>query len=200
MRIGIDLDEVLCEFVRGLIDFHNAEFGTSFVYDDFFSFNFWEVWGGSFDDMLLKIKKYHESNYFLNVGVVPGAVDAVRCLSENHDLFVITARWDSVKSETLSWLNKYFNGLFEDVFFINHWSQDKVNGSKGDVCDRLNLDLFIDDYAPYAVDCLRKKSDGSFRKVILFNRPWNRDVSVPEGVVRVDSWSECLRIISSFVN
>lgn len=193
MRIGVDLDEVLCEFLRGLIKFHNSEFGTNFVFDDFFSFDFHKVWGGSFNDMIFKIKKYHESDYFLNADVVPGAIDAINSLSKKHELFIITARWSSIKSETLSWLDEHFNGLFKDVFFINHWSVGGDELSKGDVCDNLNLDLFIDDYAPYAVDCLR----GS-RKVILFNRPWNRDISVSKDIVRVDSWSECLSVIDSF--
>ncbi|MFP4568157.1 MAG: 5' nucleotidase, NT5C type [Candidatus Woesearchaeota archaeon] len=198
MRVGVDLDEVLCEFVQGLIRFHNANYGTSLSYDDFFSFNFQEVWGGSFDDMILKIKEYHKSEFFLNARVVVGATSAIEALSKTHDLFVITARWTSIKSETLSWLGQYFSGLFEDVFFINHWSQGESELSKGDICDRLDLDLFIDDYAPYAVDCFRKREDGSFRKVILFNRPWNKNVEVPKGVVRVSSWDECLSVIESF--
>jgi uncharacterized HAD superfamily protein len=195
MRIGVDLDEVLCEFLRGLIEFHNLEFGSDLVFDDFFSFEFDKVWGGSFDDMILKIKKYHESDYFLNAAVVPGAINAIKNLSQEHDLFVITARWNSVKSETLSWLDKHFNELFKDVYFVNRWSIGGEELSKGDICDNLNIDLFIDDYAPYAIDSLR----GS-RRVILFNRPWNKNVVLPENIIRVNSWDECLRVIKSLKN
>ena len=39
MRIGIDLDEVLCEFLQGLIQYHNEEFSTNLKINDFFSYN-----------------------------------------------------------------------------------------------------------------------------------------------------------------
>jgi len=197
MRIGIDLDEVLCEFVQGLIKFHNFKYGSNLVFEDFFSFSFEKVWGGSFEEVLVKIGEYHESSFFLNIVPVNGAIDSVNELRKTHDLFIITARWHSVRDKTLTWLNKYFDGAFKDVVFVNHWAKEGGEKSKGDVCDELDLDLFIDDFAPYAVDCYRKRKSGSFRKVILFNKPWNKNEELPRGIIRVNSWAECVHSINS---
>lgn len=189
MRIGIDLDEVLCEFLRGMIEFHNKKEKTSFVFDDFFSYSFWEVWGGSKEDTIKEVYEFHESDLFKNLIPVRGAVEAVKSLSGNHELFIITARQYSAKKETLNWLSKYFEDCFNDVIFVNHLALEGTPRSKGDVCDELNIDVMIEDSGVYAEDCLR----GS-RRVFLFNKPWNKK-KVSERIVRVNSWDEVVRLI-----
>lgn len=40
-------------FVRPLAEFHNKNYGTNLKEDDFFSYEFYDVWGGNYDDVLL---------------------------------------------------------------------------------------------------------------------------------------------------
>lgn len=38
-------------FVRPLAEFHNKNYGTNLKEDDFFSYEFYDVWGGNYDDV-----------------------------------------------------------------------------------------------------------------------------------------------------
>lgn len=192
MRIGIDLDEVLCDFLKGLVEFHNYVYRTSLSFDDFFSYEFWKVWGGDVESTKDKMFKFYETSFFDNLKPIKGAVEGVKKLSENHELFVITARQEIIKDKTKVWLDKYFGDVFEDVFVVNHLARSGVSRSKGDVCDELSIDVMIDDSFVYALDCVR-----SYRFVLLFDNPWNAREVLPEGIVRVKSWDECVSFIES---
>ena len=57
MRIGLDLDEVLSRFVLGLVEYYNSTYKTSLKLEDFHSYKFWEVWGGTKEDTIKKISQ-----------------------------------------------------------------------------------------------------------------------------------------------
>lgn len=96
MRIGIDLDDVLAEFLEALIAYHNERYGTTLRTEDFMVYRFWEVWGGTRDEA--------------------------------------------------------------------------------------EIDILIEDSVDYAKEC----ADGK-RKVLLFERPWNRLTQIPDNIIRVRS-------------
>ncbi len=192
MRIGIDLDEVLCELLRGLVDYYNKINNSSLVFDDFFSYNFWEVWGGDVEGAKDIMFNFYKTDLFEKLKPISGAVSHVKKLSKTHDLFIITARQEIVTVETKAWLDKHFGDLFKDIIIVNHLARSGMSRSKGDVCDELGVDVMIEDSFPYAVDCARNN-----RWVVLFNKPWNVKEDVPESVVRVDSWDECVKFIDS---
>lgn len=43
MKIGVDLDEVIVEFVRAFLDFYNQKFDTNYFFEQWRTYNFWEV-------------------------------------------------------------------------------------------------------------------------------------------------------------
>ncbi|MEM4367385.1 MAG: hypothetical protein QW035_04655 [Candidatus Anstonellales archaeon] len=63
--VAFDLDDVLADFTSKLIEWHNATYGTSFKKNDFFSFRFWEVWGGNERQAFNKILSFYSSDFFL---------------------------------------------------------------------------------------------------------------------------------------
>jgi hypothetical protein len=52
MRITFDYDDTLVGFIEPLIQFHIYVYGTKLTNDDFNSFKFWEVWGGTWKRLL----------------------------------------------------------------------------------------------------------------------------------------------------
>lgn len=46
--IAFDVDDVLASYQIQLNRFHNKTFGTNFKFQDYHSFNLWEVWGSSY--------------------------------------------------------------------------------------------------------------------------------------------------------
>ncbi len=45
--LGVDLDEVVCDFVSCLADWHNVTYGTTLTPSHFRTYRFKDTWGGS---------------------------------------------------------------------------------------------------------------------------------------------------------
>jgi hypothetical protein len=62
MKIGFDYDDVLVEYIPAVIKFHNNTYKTALKIDDFHSYKFWEVWGGTRQQAIEKIHIHYNSN------------------------------------------------------------------------------------------------------------------------------------------
>ena len=45
MLTAVDIDDTLGDYTSSLAEFYNKKYNTSLVRNDFYSYNFWEVWG-----------------------------------------------------------------------------------------------------------------------------------------------------------
>lgn len=189
MKIAVDLDEILAEFLSSVIAFHNDAYNTNLKKTDFHSYKYWEVWGGDRAEAIQKVYEFHQTPYFQNIKPVAGAIEAIKILKEKHELYVITSRQDEVSLATKKWLDQYFQDTFKEIYFTNHYSQTNANKKKSDFCDSLNVDVLIEDLPEYAQECLKPN-----RKIILFDYPWNIN-TVVSGISRVKNWTEALEVI-----
>lgn len=187
MRIGIDLDDVLVQFLPSLIEFHNKTYGTKLKLEQFSSYQFWETWGGTKEEAIQKVYSFHKTHYFENIPPVIGAQEAVKSLSEKHELYIITSRQNDVAEPTKKSVQKYFPNSFLEIYFTNHYSQNGDAKTKKEVCDSLGIDIMIEDSADYAINCLNND-----RKIFLINQPWNIKRSIPQEIYRVNSWREII--------
>ncbi len=190
MKIAIDLDEVVGDFMAGLIKFHNDTYNTNFTKLDFFSYKFWEVWGGSEEEAIQKVYDFHKTSYFNNIKPVSGVIDVLKELKKENELFLITSRQYDIMEKTKKWIEKYFSGIFSGIYFTNHYSQNGNSRKKSDLCDNLNIDVLIEDSLDYAIECLKPN-----RKIILFKYPWNEKKEKPKGIHTVSNWEEVLMLI-----
>jgi 5'(3')-deoxyribonucleotidase len=55
MRIGLDMDEVLAQFLASFIVFHNERYNTEYKLEDIDEFELWKVWGGSREEISERI-------------------------------------------------------------------------------------------------------------------------------------------------
>ena len=192
MRIGLDLDEVLSRFVLGLVEYYNSTYKTSLKLEDFHSYKFWEVWGGTKEDTIKKVWNFRNTEYFKNLRPLEGSQQAVQLLSQNHELYVITSRPIEIYEETALWLQKNFPDKFARLEFTkNIWT--KLGGdmkTKSELCKDLSIDAIIEDTLEYAVECA---SEGI--EVLLLNYPWNQSNSLPKNITRFDSWDDILKYI-----
>lgn len=190
MKIGVDLDEVLGEFLHALIQYHNYEYGTNLKKEQFKSYFFWETWGGTREEAIQKVYDFHKTEFFTNIKPVLGAQKGIEFLSKNHELVIITSRQYEIADETKEWVEKYFPEKFKDIFFTNNYSQNGPTKSKKEVCDSENVNLLIEDFFQYAQECASEE-----RKVLLFDKPWNQQNYLQNGMKRVHSWKEVLENI-----
>ncbi len=188
--IGIDLDEVLAEFLEGMCVFHNERFGTALSKSDFFTYEFWKVWNCTKDEHIKRVHMFQETDLFRNLRVCEGAAGGINALKDDgFELFVITSRHKATERQTREWVQQNFPGAFKDVLFSNNFSLDNSSSlRKSELCKLVGASVLLEDQLGYAEDCAEKNI-----QVILFDKPWNkRDL---DGVKRVFSWDEAAKEI-----
>lgn len=185
MKIGIDLDEVLADFLTALIKFHNDKYDTAFERHQFHSYRVFEIWGGTQEESDREIFEFYNTNYFKEIKPVPNAIENIDFLCKDHELAIITSRQNDIAEKTLDWINKHFENKFKGVYFTNQHSHSGKSIKKSAVCGSIGANLIIEDYLDYATECAQ-----AGKEVLLFDCPWNKTRALPEKVSRVYSWNE----------
>lgn len=185
MKIWVDLDEVLAEFVECFLLYHNKINNTNYKKEDFFSYNFPDVYGGTKEDNLQEVFDFQQSEYFPQIQPVVWAFEVLEKLKSDHTLYIITSRQDYIQEQTRARVNKWYPNIFKEIYFTNEYSLEWTPRKKSDVCNELDIELMIDDSLIYAEDCATAE-----RKVLLYNRPRNQAQPIASNIQRVQDWDE----------
>lgn len=187
MKIGIDIDEVLCEFVRGYLSFLK-ERGYDVEFDDIFSYNFEDVLGIPRQRVVELINEFNCTVEFDNIDLVSGAKEGVGILKKKFDTHFITARPLHLRGKTEIFLKERF-GMGSDKLFFSSDAHGGDMKTKDEHCKNLGIDLMIEDNGEYSMNYARNGI-----KVVLFDKPWNQGVC-HENIIRVDDWGECVKVV-----
>ena len=190
-RVGLDFDDVLIDFIGGVTVFHNENYATSYSKDDVTGWELSKLWECSPEEAHRRMEEYVHSSHHSHISPIIGAVDAVKRLKEKCDLFIITARDESINEQTFALIDEHFPKSFESVHFL-HKDGKNFRGTKGEVCTELDIDIFVEDSLTNA----QHTSDAGI-KTLLFDAPWNQIDKLPKNVTRVFSWDEILKEIES---
>lgn len=191
MKIGIDLDEVVVEFARGYLKLYNLKYKRNILFENIFSYNLWEPLGISREEVFQLADEYYNSEDFESIEFIKDAKEALQKLSKNNKLFIVTSRPVKIKEKTEIFFKKNFPFINFDIIH----SGDLFDGQgkpKAEICMEKGLDVFIEDRKEYALECAKKKI-----KVLLFDKPWNKNCKTPENIIRVYNWKEILDKINS---
>lgn len=189
LLIGVDMDDVLFDCCNTLNAFHNETFGSDYARIDYTVYDLAEVWQCSHDDIKSKVEQYYMTDHHTKAEPVAGAAEAIAALRHVHDFCVVTARAESSRSATETWIEKHFPGVFSSIHFTSHFFGSTPARTKREVCEELGVDVFIDDALHNAIDIA-----APHRPVLLLDNPWNQ-AETPEHVRRVHSWDEILDIL-----
>jgi 5'(3')-deoxyribonucleotidase len=186
--IAIDIDDVLAPTTSCLANWHNLVYKSNLSVEDFHSFQWWDVWGGTEEEAIVKAFELFKSSDFINMEPISGSVEAVLTLSKQYDLVIVTARQNIVKEQTLTWIEKHFPNCFMNVMHGNHHSHEGEVFTKPEMCKNIGASIFIDDVPKHALACAELGL-----KVFLFgDYPWNRSVDTPADVIRAKNWKEII--------
>ncbi|KAF9186762.1 hypothetical protein BGZ51_008672 [Haplosporangium sp. Z 767] len=196
--IAVDLDEVLARTSLAIAEFHNDTYGTSLTMEDFVSYDYTKVWGGTREESITKWRLFFDSPYFLKVEPVEGSLETLKLLkSRRFSLVIITARQQFVADLTKKFVDRHFPGIFESIYFANHFltEQEKltfISKPKSVICRDVHAQLLIDDSLENAIEVAKAGIP-----VLLFDLhgkyKWNKledDQSLPDKVTRVKSWKD----------
>ena len=157
--VAVDVDEVLGRFALQLCAFHNGTYGTSLTPENFCCYNFHEVWGGTREEADTKVRMFLSSPYFLKgnsgrgIPIIEGAAEVLRKNSQRFELHVVTSRQHVIEEHTRAWIDAYYPGIFEELHFGNHFSDEGEVRSKSDLCHSIGAVAIIDDNLIYATEC-----------------------------------------------
>lgn len=186
MNIGLDLDDTLLDFVPDMVGFYNEINKADYKKHHFSSYDLAETWGGTVEQTQDFIERFYESDEFTNLKPVSGAVEFVSLAKEKgHKIWVITSRPEFVEKVTIKNIENVFGSIFEDVIFLGHHYGLHKKETKGEVCDKLEIDLFADDHLKHCTD-----ANNSKRQVYLMNNPWNIEREISAGIKRINFLSE----------
>lgn len=185
MKIGIDIDEVIVEFVKGYLKVYEQIYGRNFSFEEIISYNFWEVLGISKEDAYKSVYQFYNTNEFENLDFIEGAKEAIKVLSEKNEILLITSRPLFTNEKTQIFFQKHFpNFSFEIIHSGGFHPQGK---NKEDICKERGIKIMIEDHVDYALKCAEKGI-----KVFLLDKPWNQNMQEHEKIKRVKNWNEIL--------
>lgn len=195
MRIGIDIDDVLADTLPAFVTYNNRYHGGAWTPDHFDSARWEDILGLTSNELSDRLEHFFSTPEFHAVQPAPGSTSVLRNLAEQHELHIVSARWDVIVEPTKRWLDDHFNGLFTGVHFAaNHYTERAAVRSprltKDGVLAREGIDLLIEDSLEYAVRCLV-----AGYAVVLFDRPWNRH-GADDRFHRVANWGEVAGMIA----
>lgn len=187
MKIAIDLDDVISNSLTSFLEYFNKSqnYFDELKYQDFTSYNLHKIIPISQEEELKLFLEYDNSDYYLEIKPIEGAIEAINQLKQNHQLIIMTARPQNQEKQIRAWLKKNKINISE-IFFIRK-EYGAPSKTKGEYCKELNVDILIEDNIDYAKTCIENNI-----QVFLFDSPWNQEENLNELITRVKSWREIL--------
>lgn len=186
MRIGIDIDEVVVEYIRHFLKFCEINLERKFVLEDISEFNLWRTLDISREEVVSIAKNFNEKNLFLELNFVEGFKDAINFLSKENELFFVTSRPIEIKEKTFKFFKEHFPESNFEIIFSDSCLKKESEKTKADICKELGIKILVEDRRKYALDCAENNI-----KVFLMDKPWNRNCE-HENIIRVKNWKEIL--------
>lgn len=194
MRIGVDLDEVIVEFVRGYLRLFNKKYNRNVRFGDISSYNLWIPLGISREEAFELADEYYESEDFDDIKLVEGARDGLMRLAQDpkYQVVIVTSRPVHVREKTQLFFRQNFNGLDIEVIYSGDIFK-KQGKTKAEICRELGLDFLIEDRRDYALECAAKGT-----RVLLLDKPWNQSGGFHDKMKRVVGWRGILEQINGY--
>jgi uncharacterized protein len=195
MKIALDIDDVVIDFNRGFFDFYNHKYGTHYVHENRVTYHYHTIFDISQEDAQKEYDEYTFSKFHQDTLPVGGVREALVQLRA-HELFLISARPEKKREVTIRWLESHLGEslkYIQGIYLTGQHRKDKdLSKTKGEIAKDLGIDIFIEDAPSNATEIA---SHGI--KVLLFDTPWNKNVSEHESITRVTSWDEIVEHIRS---
>lgn len=186
--IAIDIDDVLAVHAKSFVEYSNKIWNTNLKVDDYLE-HWADMWGIDQRETELRAKEYHASGHIGKYPHKTEAVPVLQKLAHNYSLRILTSRRQSVQKETLEWVEKHYNGIFDGVYFAGIWdkfSKDRHLLTKVDMCQEIGAEFLIDDQLKHVLGTAER----GIESVLFGDYPWNHSNSLANSVVRCKDWTE----------
>lgn len=184
MKILLDFDSTTADLDSHMRASVNERFGTSYQHEDITSWAWWNSRPQAEHDFVWGPECFRNRDWTLTIPPVARAIAAVTYLMGQGHTFAVISDRDACMGEWLmSWLGQY--GLAIPV----HTTDKQAGNTKLDVARKLGLDTAIEDAPHHGVSM---PESNIFERVLLLDKPWNRDVPEHPRLTRVFGWGHAL--------
>ena len=181
MRIGVDIDGVIADFVGSFLPRLNEVCTCGF--DQIVSHDFRN--NVCVDEALYKElwnEEVENGKIYEHLSPLPYVCEALQYLAEHHEIFVISSRKENSRQATGAWLRRY--GMPFAQLQLAKNKREKVEMM-------IRCDLIIEDELDIA-----RMVEAKGVPVILFDYPWTK---VGQRITRVTGWDEAVKEIGRIV-
>jgi uncharacterized HAD superfamily protein len=187
LRLGLDVDEIIVDFIAAFRQEAEAVLGRSFkLPPDSWAFNNWKITRKEIHTVWNHIKET-DNWFFNNCTTLPFVAENLPWLTENHEVYFITARIPtagfSIQQQTQMHLSE-IGVQFPTVL---------VERNKGPIAAALKLDAFVDDKIENLIDV--DNATEYKTKIFLMNQPHNESFQEPAHWTRVHDFEEFVQHI-----
>ena len=197
-RIVFDCDDVLFNFNEQMCEWHNRAYGTSYGIQDIRSYDLGRVFGCSSSEAMDRVMEFHETPDFSKIKPLPGVRESISHLKQRgYKMDVATARAIEMRKKTLEAIDKYFPGVFDEIFVLGDFGkEDNPNKrKKSQVCIERGASAIVEDAAHHALDCANTGIN-----VVLMKKPWNHGYEPSARIKSVQTVGSMVRQILYFSN
>ncbi len=190
MNIYVDFDDCLCETARAFSDIALEMFNIDVPYEKMRYFNLQMAFGLDDEQYDALLRKGHEPEVLLGFDETPGAVAVLNeWIEKGNNVSIITGRPFGSFEPSREWLDRH--GLKN----VKLYCLDKYG--RENFMKNSDFSLKLEDYYKMKFDVAVEDSPTAFKffnhlpdiKVMVFDRPWNKDAELPgENFIRCFDW------------
>ena len=180
MKIYVDFDDCLCETAMAFTDIADRLFGKKVPYEQVRFFNLQDSFRLTDREYEELMTEGHRPEVLLSYEETPGAATVLNeWIDRGDEVFIITGRPFSAYEASRRWLDEHG---FERVqlYCLNKYGRDAFIKNS-------DFNLELEDYYHMHFDYAIEDSPVAFRffehlpelKVMVYERPWNRDCELP---------------------
>ncbi len=189
--IAVDIDDVLADQAEAFLDFSNRTWGTELTIDDYTE-HWMELWGVDLEEVKSRSDVYHDSGTMSTFRHKSEALPVLKKLKDNYSLVVVTSRRKHVETETLEWIQRHFEGIFDEIHFAGFF--DDLNSgrwqhTKAEIVAELGAEYLIDDQLKHCV----ATAEAGINAVLFGEYHWNQTEALPAGITRCAHWYDVER-------
>jgi len=193
MKIAIDIDDTVLNFLDGFFSFYKKHHNPSFDYkrEKVSNYLFEDILGIDTNKVISLFSEFKKTHFFKKMTPLDGAKEAIIKLSKGNEIIFITARPSDLNQET----KEHLDSLFPKHNFQIIHSHDSKNNKikeKADFCKDLGIEVIIEDDKKAALNCAQKGI-----ACFLIDQPWNRDMGDCARIMRVKTWPEIVEKVTN---
>lgn len=197
--IYVDLDDVISETTCHYVKIIEHEFGKSVAFEDIAFFDLQKSFSLTNREYEHFFNLVHKPEIILELEPVEDVID-VLCKWKNmgYEISVVTGRLTSAYESSLEWL-KSNKVPFDFFIMVDKYSRDGIDKNIAmslESFSQMKFAAAIEDSVEMASFITRVMN----RKMLLFDRPWNRSVSSDNYIHRCMSWDEIDKVFKTVIN